>query len=149
MTAFAFTPVVSSPHADIISACLGVDAATKLSDLDINKPVKLAGADNYVLCAAGDEIEGFVVNTEAPTKNDGFAFGSVQRNKRVQAKVVTLGVVVRDLVVAGAPSAIGTADALMLVQKAAGTEAKLFNWRVLSIVTGTGAVGDTVLIEKI
>jgi len=37
----------------------------------------------------------------------------------------------------------------MLVKKAVGTEAQLYNWRVLSIVTGTGAVGDTVLIEKI
>ena len=149
MTAFAFTPLVNSPHADVITAALGVDASNKMSDFEINKPVKLAAADNYVLCSVGDEIEGFVVTTEAYTVNDGFSIGSVQRNKRVQAKIVTLGVVVGDLVVAGAPSALGTADPLMLVKKAAGTEDKLYNWRVISIVTGTGAIGDTVLIEKI
>lgn len=149
MTAFAFTPLVNSPHADVVSAALGVDNANKMTDAEINKPVKLAAADNYVLCAVGDEIEGFVTSTEANTVNDGFSFGSVQRNKRTQAKIVTTGVVVGDLVVAGAPSALGTADPLMLVKKALGSEAGLYNWRVISIVTGTGAIGDTALIEKI
>lgn len=149
MTEFAFTELVNSPHADVISAAIGVDAGNKLSDADIGKPLKMASASNYVLAAAGDEIEGFLVSTEAYTVNDGFAVGSVVRNMRKQAQVKTTGVVFGDLVVAAGSAAVGTKDAYAQVAKAAGTEDKLYVWRVILIVTGTGAVGDIVLIEKI
>lgn len=149
MTDFAFTQLVNSPHSDVVSAALGVDNANKLSDKDLGKPVKLAAADNYVLAAAADEIEGFLISTEAFTVNDGFSFGSVIRNMRIQAQILTTAVVVGDLVVAAGSAAVGTVDAYPQVKKALGSEAQLYNWRVISIVTGTGVVGDIVLIEKI
>lgn len=149
MTQFAFTELVNDPHADVVSAALGVDSSNKLNDEDRFKPVKMAAGANYVLCALGDEIEGFVVSTEANTVNDGFSFGSVIRNKRVVAQIATTAVVFGDLVVSDAPAALGTADAYPQVKKAVGTEAGLYNWRVIQINTGTGAIGDLVLLEKI
>ena len=149
MTDFTFTELVNSPHADVISAALGVDAANKLSDKDLGKPLVMASSDNYIIATVGDEIEGFGVSTEAYTVKDGMAFGSVQRNMRKMVQVATTAVVWGDLVVAAASAAIGTADAYPQVKKALGTEAGVFQWRVISIVTGTGVVGDIVLIEKI
>lgn len=149
MTEFAFTELANDPHADVVSAALGVDADNKLTDKDLHKPLKMAAGSNYVLAVAGDEIEGFAVSTEAYTVNDGFAFGSVLRNMRVQAQIKTTGVVSGDLVVAAGSAALGTADAYPQVAKAAGTEDGYYKWRVILIVTGTGAVGDIVLIEKI
>ncbi len=149
MTEFAFTELVNSPHADVVTAAIGVDNANKLTDNDIGKPLKMASASNYVLAAAGDEIEGFLESTESFTVNDGFAIGSVRRNMRKTAQVLTTAVVHGDLVVAAGSAAINVKDAYPQVAKAAGTEGKLYMWRVILIVTGTGAVGDLVLLEKI
>jgi len=133
--------------ADIVSAALGANSSGKFVDADKGKLVKKGTANNYVLAADGDEIEGFVIAMETATVNQGFSFGSVQKNKRKLAKVGgTLAVVVGDGLVAGAQSALGTADALPIVKK--GSPAK-FVWEVLSIVTGTGAVGDTILMERV
>ena len=149
MTQFVFTELVNDPHADVVSAALGVDNANKLSDLDVGKPVKLAANNNYVACANGDQVEGFLISTEAATVNDGFSFGSVLRNKRVTAQVdsAELGTaVVGSLMVAGTSAALGTKDAYP--QMEIGTPAD-FKWRVISIKSGTGVAGDLVLLEKI
>lgn len=150
MTDFAFTPLVNDPHADVVSAALGVDANNKLADNDIGKPVKLAGNNNYVVCANGDEIGGFVTSTEANTVNDGFSFGSVQRNKRIQAQVdvAELGTAaVGSLVAAGTSAALGTKDLWPQVEIIAAPAKHL--WEVISIISGTGVAGDLVLIEKL
>jgi len=150
MTDFAFTPLANDPHADVISAALGVDANNKLADNDIGKPVKLAGNDNYVVCAKGDEIAGFVTSTEASTVNDGFSFGSVQRNKRVQVQVDSAEAgtaVVGTLVAAGTSAALGTKDVWPQVEIIAAPVKHL--WEVISIISGSGLAGDLVLIEKI
>lgn len=149
MTTFVFTELVNSPHADVVSAALGVNAAGKFSDKDIGKPVKLAANNNYVLCSANDQIEGFVKSVEAFTVNDGFSFGSVMRDTRIIAKVGAAQVgtlVVGEFAVAAAPSALGTQDAYPLVVQ--GTPAD-FKWRVIRNISGTGVAGDLVLLEKI
>ena len=65
---------------DLVSAKLGtgtVAAGGNLTDADIGKPVKLAAANTYALCADGDGIDGFLVSVDAFTQ-DGYAFGTVQ-----------------------------------------------------------------------
>lgn len=163
MTAFVFTELVNSPLQDVVSAALGVDASNKLVQNDIGKPVKLAANNNYVVCSAGDEIEGFVVAVEPSTVNDGFSFGSVQRNKRVIAKVDAAQsgtLAVGEYAVAGTSSALGTKDAYPLVKEATaqnlsatppvlGPAGLTFKWRVIRVISGTGVAGDLVLLERV
>lgn len=149
MTTFVFTELVNSPHADVVAAALGVNAAGKFSDKDIGKPVKMAANNNFVLCASGDQIEGFVTAVEANTVNDGFSFGSVLRNKRVIAQVDAAQVgtlVVGEFAVAGTSSALGTKDSYPKVLQ--GTPAD-YKWKVIRNISGTGVAGDLVLLEKI
>ena len=149
MTDFAFTPLVNSPHADVISAALGATAANEFGSVDVGQVVKLGSAQNYVQVAAGNEIEGIVTVVDGVTVNDGFSFGSVQRDKRFRAKVaadqastITLG----GLVVAGTPIALGTANGYPQVKDGTPTTHK---WRCIRIVSGTGIAGDDVIIEKV
>lgn len=149
MTEFVFTELVNDPHADVVSAALGVDANNKLNDEDIGKPVKLAAANNYVVCTNGDEVDGFLVSTEASTVNDGFSFGSVRRNKSMTAQVDVAEIgtaVVGSLMVAGTSAALGTKDTWPQMELGAPADMK---WRVIRNVTGTGVAGDLVLIERI
>jgi len=152
MTEFVFTPLVNDPHADVITAALGVDSSNKLNDKDIGKPVILAANNSYELCADGEDIHGFLVSLEAPTVNDGFSFGSVQRDKRfeVQVEAGEIGTAaVGTFVCAGIPAvAINvkqTYAQVILKTLAANSE----RWRVIRVITGTGVAGDRVLIEKV
>lgn len=150
MTTFAFTTLTNNPDsAQYESACLGADASNKLTDNDIGKCVKLetgSAASNYVLCADGDEIEGILVATEPATYNDGFAFGTVQRKGRFEATVGTAAtVVVGTAVVSYAQAAIDTAGGAVVKNGSPAT----FLWRCIRIVSGTGAAGDTVLLERV
>jgi hypothetical protein len=149
MSNFQFTELTSSPLPDIVTACLGTAANAKLVQADVGKPVKLGVLNNYVVCTAGDEIEGFVDTVDIGTYNDGFSWGGVIKNKRKVAKVdaAQVGAIgIRSLVVAGASAALGTADAYPKVKSGSPT---VHLWRVISIVSGTGVAGDLVLIERI
>lgn len=149
MTTFVFTELANSPHADVVSAALGVNSSGKFNDNDLGKPVKMAANNNYVLCSVNDEIEGFVSSVEANTVNDGFSFGSVRRDKRIIAQVdaaQTGTLIVGELCAAGTSAALGTAMTYPKVIQ--GTPAN-FKWRVIRNMTGTGVAGDLVLIEKI
>lgn len=149
MSTFVFTELTQSPESmQTESACLGVDANNKLTDNDIGKAVKMAASNNFVLCATTNEIEGLLVATEPVTYNDGFAFGTVQRRGRALATVGTNQVgtlAVGDLVVADTQAAIDTAGGLQVL----GGTPSTFLWRVIRVVSGTGAAGDTVLIERV
>lgn len=152
MTDFAFTALVNDPHADVITAALGVDASNKLNDNDIGKPLKLAAADNYVLCADGDDIDGFLISLNAETVNDGFSVGSLQRNKRFEVQVESGEVgtaIVGTHVCAGIPvvaiNVKQTYPQVILKTLAAGSNM----WRVISIISGTGVAGDLILIERV
>lgn len=148
MTDFVFTELVNDPLAQIESACLGPDANNKFGNNDVGKAVKLSTANNYILATAGDEIEGFVEAIEPQTYNSGFSYGTVRRNRRMICQVGTTeaGTVgPGDLVVADTQAALGTAG-LPTVQTGTPTT---FLWRCIRIISGTGASGDKVLIERV
>jgi hypothetical protein len=159
MTTFVYNESVTDAMKDTISTALGAAAASGIGNNDLNKAYKAGTAQNYVPCADGDAIEGFLTAIEPFTVNNGFVFGSVQRRGRkvVQngAAQATLGV--GDFVVAFTQTAIGTAGfaqvkkatATAATDDGALTQAGLFAWRVIRIVTGTGAAGDTVLVERV
>lgn len=149
MTVFNYTLLVNDPLADIVSTPLGADANNKYVENDIGKGVKLnPAAVGYIPLAKDDEIEGVVVSISPETVNSGFSFGSVQKNRRVEAVVGATEAgtaAVGELVVADTPVAQGTAGILRVYPGAPATH----KWRIIAIVTGTGAAGDTVLIERI
>ena len=64
----------------------GSGSANYVTDVEIGKPVKLVGDSQYGLCAAGDQIEGYIAAVETYTADD-FSIGSVQFEGR---KRVTL-----------------------------------------------------------
>lgn len=158
MTDFVYSVLASLPDDAVVSAALGVNAAGKLTDFDKYKALKLAGNNNYVLAADGDDIEGVLVSVEPFTVNNGFGFGSVQTKDRIIARNDGAGAIaVRAQVIAAAQGAVGTANttistgALTGVTPTpvkAGTGA-VFNWRVISLLGAAGAVGDPILIERV
>lgn len=132
----------------IVSAALGAtgNAGDRLGTIDLGKPLKIGGASRYVMCAAGNEIEGFLVATENFTVNQGYAMGAVQTAGRYAVEIVGgTSCVPGDYVVAGAVPAAGTkyTNGKPLVQAGAPTK---FLWRV---VEGGGAAGTTAIIERV
>jgi len=160
MTDFAFTELVDM--ADVQSGALGANSSGKFADIDRGKSVKKASANNFVLCAGTDEIEGFVVAVAPHTVNQGFSFGSVQVKSRklavVGASQGATPMAFGDLVVSDTQAALGTgltgtgtgvnAESLGKPPVRTGAPTK-FKWRVIRIVTGTGVAGDTVLLESL
>jgi len=154
MATFRFEPKVDLDRADIIDCALGAAAGEAWGSNDIGKLVVLeaASADaNYKAVVVDGEINGFIVSVEPFTVNDGFKFGSVQRNGRVWVINADAGALaVGDYVCAAAQTvAVGTAGKSK-VKKASGAtlEALNFKWRVVRLAVA-GAVGDEVLIERV
>lgn len=146
MANFNFASLVT--ESILVSAALGVDAAHRLDSNDAGKAVKLGVAQNYVLCATGDDIEGVLVSVEAHTVNDGFSFGSVKEDGMVEAQVSSAeggAIDIGDTVVSGVPVAANTAGALMVISGAGVT----YKWRVVRHITGSGVPGDTILIKRV
>ncbi len=131
----------------------GSSAGTRFTDADKGKPVKLGGDSDYVLCAAGDEIEGWVIALSSGPTYDGYQLGSIVEKGLKRATVTGATVAVGDYVVAGTAVALGTAlGGYMQVAKAADqavAKAGLFRLRVASLLGGTGAAGTTVLLKRI
>ena len=123
------------------------------------KAVKLVGESRYDLCAAGDEIEGFITSVEMATQ-DGFTIGGVTfENMRwatadgLQATPGTGVIAVGDYVLAGTITAKGTALTQYAKVVKATTQATVkaspYNWRVMSLgPAGTGAVGTAIVIKR-
>jgi len=115
---------------------------------DVGKPVKLSG-DTVVLCAAGDEIYGFIESIEPGTWN-GYSVGVVLADPghEMYATDEDGDLSVGDLVVAGTAVALGTANAATgpNVDGAAGTEDGIDRWRVVAVYT---TPADQVLIRKL
>ena len=133
----------------------GSGSANYVTDVEIGKSVKLAGDSQYGLCAAGDQIEGYIAAVETYTADD-FSIGSVQfeGRKRVtldglQATPGTGTCAIGDYVVAGTAVAKGTALTVpMKVCKATTQTGMYFAWRIVSL-EGTGAVGQIAVIERV
>lgn len=152
MAKFKFQPLLTDSDATTARIGDGAAGADPLGVADKGKFVKLVGDSQYGLCAAGDEIEGYLQSTDFPAKQDGFVLGGVVRHNSgavPRRTRVTFGATlnVGDLVVAGAVTARGTKlPGYPVVNKAAA--AGKFNWRVVSL-DGTNAAGQTGLIEAI
>lgn len=133
----------------------GSGSANYVTDVEIGKPVKLVGDSQYGLCAAGDQIEGYIAAVETYTADD-FSIGSVQfeGRKRVtldglQGTPGTGTCAIGDYVVAGTAVAKGTALTVpMKVCKATTQTGMYFAWRIVSL-EGTGAVGQIAVIERV
>lgn len=134
----------------------GSGSANYVTDLELNKFVKMVGDSQYNLCAAGDQIEGAIAAVETYTADD-FSIGSVQNDGRLrvtldglQATPGTGAVALGDYVVCGTVVAKGTglAGAYPKVCKATTQTGMYFAWRVVSL-DGTTAVGQTALIERV
>ena len=148
MNLFQFAPLTTTPaELDIASAAIGDNTQQAGSEFDIGKAVKLGDEQNYVLCAANDEIEGFINTVSPQTVNDGFSFGGIQRRKRIMAQVGAnqggTAMAVGDFVVADAQIAFGT-KGVAQVKTGAPT---MYLWRVLR-VDGAGTTGNMVLLER-
>lgn len=173
MAKFKMTEVVADKTFKTARVGAGTGTANHITDKEVGKIHKLIGDSQYGLAVAGDPIEGFLAAVEAATLDD-YSIGSIQTNGRktviadgLQATPGTGAIAVGDYVVTGTVVAKGTAltDYLPKVCKATvqpgTTEAgavtdvnehikvTLFPWRVVSILTGTGAVGDKLVIERV
>jgi len=132
----------------------GGTTAQKHGNAENGKAVKLAGLENYVLCAAGDAIEGIQGSSNLANRGtvDGFAIIGVYDKDYKNATVSGATVVPGDYVVTGPIAAFGTAlTAPLQVAKAADqavAKAAPFKARVVGLgEAGTGVVGTTVVIE--
>lgn len=147
-------------------------AAAGYSTKEEGKFVKLAAESQYNLCAAGDPIEAVVAAVDTATSG-GFNIGSVYHGGAMfvtadglQATPGTGTIAVGDYVVTGTVVAVGTEQtAFPKVTKAtvqqgatpatlaeAGTMIKqaMYSWRVVSLGSvGTGAVGTTIVVERV
>lgn len=134
----------------------GTGTANQLNDVDVGKFVKLVGDSQYGLCAVGNDIEGVLETANEMGTQDGFNIGSVRYNGRVtvtldglQGTPGTGTIAVGDVVVAGTVAARGTAvGGYPKVCKATTPANVVHKWRVVALY-GTGAVGQTALIERI
>lgn len=138
----------------------GAGAANQLTTADDGKFVKLVGDSQYGLCAVGNEIEGILDVADDIALQDGFNLGSVRdaigTRKKVtfdglQATPGTGTVAIGDYVVCGTVVARGTSllgvHPRVCRATAAGT-GLVYKWRIVSF-DGTGAVGQTGLIERV
>jgi hypothetical protein len=154
--AFYITPTAPMPQATTVRLGAGNTTNDNMTDKDRNKIVGLVAESRYNLTAAAGEIEGFIVAVEQATAG-GFTIGSIITEGRayvtcdgLQATPGTGTIAVGDYVLAGTATAKGTAlTAYAKVVKATTQSGPVFKWRVVSLLTGAGAVGTTAVIEKI
>lgn len=160
------------PTSQPITTKLGAVSAP-YKDTEVGKLVKQGAVESqYVLCAVGDLIEGYIVSVEAAT-SAGFGIGAVQQEDSkyvtfdgLQATPGTGVVALGDYVVCGTVVAKDTgltvpckvckataqpgATLADLAAASAAIKASLFAWRVVSLGSaGTGAVGTVGLIERV
>ena len=149
------------PTAPSMTVRLGAGAASgdRFDLKEQGKAVKLVAESRYDLCAAGDEIEGFITSVEAAPQN-GFSIGGIVDEglqwvtaDGLQATPGTGVIAVGDYVLAGTITAKGTATARFAKVVKATTQANVkaspFSWRVVSLgPVGTGAVGTDIVIKR-
>lgn len=164
-------------YSEKVKTIRGGTTVAKHGQAENGKAVKLSTADNVVLCATGDLIEGIQLssNLESQGTVDGYAIvGMVDKGYKavtfdgLQATPGVGAVAVGDYVVTGTVVALGTslAGAPLKVCKATiqpgiteaavigdvndQIQASKYMWRVVSLgVAGTGAVGTVGLVERV
>ncbi len=158
MAKFQMNVTVGLTNVDTARVGDGSAGANPLAEADVGKLTKMVGDSQHGLCAVGDEIEGVLSSVE-PYTADGYAIGGVQRDGRLvvtldgfQATPGTGTIVFGDFVVAGTPVARGTplnGVPPKVLKATAAKEAVVFQWRVLSILSGNGSPGSTAVIERL
>jgi len=163
MTAFSFQELVVTDSWE--SAALGTATGTQTGQYtakDIGRAMKLGTAQNYVECASGDEIDGFIAAVEPFNVNDGASFGSIQRESRRRVKAGA-AIAYGAYVMAGTPpaavAAYGTAGwtaavdskAVVITDTHTTTRA---NWKFIRNFTNSSpsaaaVLNDEILIERI
>lgn len=149
-------PQLPMPEVTTVRLGAGNAANQRFNQNDVGKIVKLAGESQYNLSAVGDPIEAVVVGVEAAT-SDGWSIGGVAGDKKLfvtadGAQADGSGTIaVGDYVVTGTPVALNTAmPGFPKVRKATSqTPVYPFAWRVVSLGTGAGVSGTTMVIEKV
>ena len=100
----------------------GTGSSNWIDDDEVGKAVKLGADSRYILCTAGDPIQGFIASVETATA-DNYSIGSVQLDSRMRVLLDgseaagTGSIAVNDYVVAGTMVAKGTALTLAAPQK--------------------------------
>lgn len=127
-------------------------SAGSWSSSDIGKAVKLDG-DNVTLCADEDEIYGFISAVEPYTKDgDPVAAVACDTNREAFASDEDNALSVGDLVVAGTPTAVGTATPAngpnVVIHSTTANADLIDRWRVMALY-GSAAAGRKVLVRKI
>lgn len=172
MAKFQMTELLKNEDVSTVRLGPGTGSANQFNDKDVGKLVKYVADSRFDLCAAGDPIEGLVTSVESASL-DGYSVGGIQFSERatvnadgLQATPGTGTILVGDYVVCGTVDARNTAKTLAYAKvckatnqpgtlpadlTAAGNQIKnaLYAWRVVAITVGTGAVGDTLVIERI
>jgi len=165
----------AGPSRDSKVVRLGATAnlAGNLTLSDKWKLIKFAGTDRYELCAAGDLFDGAVTSVEV-ANSQGWSIGGIQEADMMtviadgaQGTPGTGTIAAGDYVVAGNVTAKGTAlpsyakvckatiqpgvtVATVVGDVAPHIAAALKAWRVVSLgVAGTGAVGTSIVIERV
>lgn len=150
-------PSIATREVTAVRLGAGNAANQRFTDVEAGKIVKLAGESRYDLAAVGNPIEGFIVAVEAATSN-GFSVGGVVAEGKVfatadglQGTPGTGTIAVGDYVVTGTVVAKDTAmPGYPKVCKATAQTLTFFMWRVVSLgQVGTGAVGTTIVIERV
>lgn len=133
----------------------GNTPATRFTDVDAGKIVKLVGPDRFDLAEVGDPIEAIVVGVENATSN-GYKVGGIKKDE--MAFVTADGgqadgagnIAAGDYVVTGTVVALQTAmPGYPKVRKATSQTPGVFAWRVVGIYEGTGAPGSILVIERV
>lgn len=153
--------VPTAPQRPGLTVRLGAgNTANDRFDLkEMGKAVKLVGESRFDLCAAGNEIEGFIASVEAATQ-DGYSIGTVVDSEEMlvtadglQATPGTGVIAVGEYVLAGSATAKGTAltgyQKVVSATNQATAKGSPYAWRVVSLGSaGTGAVGTTIVIKR-
>lgn len=152
-TTFKRSLLVDTQMLGIVTDTLGTASGDFASATDVGKGVKL-GAAAYVEVAKADQIEGIVSSVEPGTRNGGFNWGGVQTKGRAEAVIgasQTPAAAIGDYVINDTPVALGTAGKIQVFSAGTGYVAPTkFLWRIISLGSaGTGAVGTTVIIERV
>lgn len=150
----------------------GTGTANQFNDKDVGKLIKYVADSRFDLCAAGDPIEGYVTSVESASL-DGYSVGGYRTEDRkiviadgLQATPGTGTIAVGDYVVCGTVDARNSALTLAYAKVCKATvqpnalpttfgdvqnqlKVAMYAWRIVSILVGTGAVGDTLVMERI
>lgn len=155
-----FLPSGATPRVHPVRLGAGTGPANNLTIKDEGKLIKLVADSRYDLCVAGDTIEGYIFGIE-PATSGGYTIGGRVHQEQLyavadglQATPGTGTLAVGDFVVAGTITPKGTALATYpKVCKAtdqAAAKGQPYAWRVMSLTqVGTGAVGTTVVLERV